>query len=88
MVFDVLSREDGHTIKRLQHEALRGFNVDNFISSEGVVSDRDSVYYLLNRRDTQAHTYQTFIVKIDSPNNTIPKEQFRYDPYLSGSTGR
>jgi hypothetical protein len=85
MVFDIVNIHTGKTIKRLQHSDLQGLHSGYYVSCEGSVSDQNSVYFLLRKDDYDNHTSRRVIIKIDSLNNKVIKEQYRYDYYMSNA---
>ena len=76
IVFDVLDIHTGELIKRIEHDALRLFNIDNSVSLDAIVSDRDTIYFTMTKsfKEGSKRVQHQMIIKMVSFDNKVEKE--------------
>ena len=76
IVFDVLDIHTGELIKRIEHDALKLFNMDNSVSLDAIVSDKDTIYFTMTKRfkEGSKRVEHQMIVKMLSFENKVEKE--------------
>ncbi len=83
LVFKVLDINNGTVLKTLSHKALKNMRKgDDGIAVMSSLSNESSAYFFAQKNSKSA--IDKLIIKIDTPDNSVPKSQYRFDNQHSG----